>query len=195
MPLSRLTSIIALLGLGFALVHCFKKPQFSNVPEIKFRNFDRFAKRDAFIRGDSIRININYRDGDGDLGLSNADTTGSYRRFTSGSILNRFYNNFFVRIFRVAGTTENEIILNNLTYDGRFPLLNPELRNTPLEGVINYGIDFAFFQRDNNNFRDVNNPNRILDFITLRFRIQIADRALNLSNEVQTDTLRINRFR
>ncbi|MCS6820518.1 MAG: hypothetical protein NZ551_01475 [Microscillaceae bacterium] len=194
MPLQRILSIIiATLGLLLFSRCLFQKPSFSFVPEISFKRFDRFLKRDPFLTGDSVRININYRDGDGDLGLADRDTVGAYRRFVSGTVLNRFFNNFFVRIFRVVGNTESEIILNNLTYDGRFPLLNPDLRRTPLEGVINYGIDFAFFQRDINNFRDLNNPNRILDFVTLRFKIQIADRALNLSNEVSTDTLRISR--
>ncbi len=59
------------------------------------------------------------------------------------------------------------------TYDGRFPILNPNGQKRPLEGSLKYGLTGAGFEV-------------IFKLDTLKLEIQIQDRALNKSNIVET---------
>lgn len=52
-----------ILVLGVLLIACAKKPKYSNVPQISFKSFDVLTRDTAF-------FNINFSDGDGDIGGS-----------------------------------------------------------------------------------------------------------------------------
>ncbi len=59
------------------------------------------------------------------------------------------------------------------TFDGRFPILYKEETGSPLEGKIRYGMVSPGFKA-------------LFSIKTLKLRVQIKDRALNLSNIVET---------
>jgi hypothetical protein len=58
-------------------------------------------------------------------------------------------------------------------YNGRFPILGDDNAETPLEGILRYGMTSAGFK-----FLFRND--------TMKLRLQIKDRALNSSNQVET---------
>lgn len=55
--------------LGFLLISCFDQPEYSNVPEIEFENIQFVKGETSSGVDDSLILYINFKDGDGDLGL------------------------------------------------------------------------------------------------------------------------------
>lgn len=58
--------LVGVIGLG--LFSCFDPPEYSNTPEITFENLV-FVETPSLSNADSLILYINFRDGDGDLGL------------------------------------------------------------------------------------------------------------------------------
>lgn len=91
---------------------------------------------------------------------------------------NPFYSNFDIDIFRkIDGEFQEYDLLRELCrapLGGRFPPLKEDFSNTkPLEGIIEYGIASAGLQ---SLFRND----------TLMLAVQIKDRALNISNTIES---------
>ena len=61
----------------------------------------------------------------------------------------------------------------NDNFDGRFPLLGDDDSDTPLEGILRYGMVSGGFEA-------------LFRLDTLKLRLQIKDRALNNSNIIET---------
>ena len=71
-------SLVLAMGLLVCLNSCFDAPQFPITPEITFNNiiFRKGVKTDPLITpADSLILTVNFKDGDGDLGLG-ADENG-----------------------------------------------------------------------------------------------------------------------
>jgi len=173
------TLIILLFGLLSSLSACYEKPDFPNAPTITFDKIEKFTVQDAatLATKDSIIISINFQDGDGDLGLAIGDTLSPYQFFNDDGSINFNYTNHKVSVFIQEGETFVPFILPNaeLGYDGRFQPLFEEGKSNPLEGTLRRRLNFS-----HNNFA----PNTVM-----KFEVQIMDRALNLSNVVETDTV------
>ncbi len=60
-----------------------------------------------------------------------------------------------------------------ISYDGRFPLLLPNRNDRPLEGSIRYGMTSVGFKS-------------LFSLKTLKLRVTVIDRALNVSNTIET---------
>ncbi len=70
----KILSNIALVALlGLAATSCYKAPEFANEPEISFNNIV-FSKGTEELEPDSLILTINFKDGDGDLGLRSEGT-------------------------------------------------------------------------------------------------------------------------
>lgn len=67
-------------------------------------------------------------------------------------------------------------------YYGRFPILFKETPGSPLEGVINYALKSSAF-------------NIIFSTRTLKLRVYIKDRALNVSNVIETPEFTLQQIR
>jgi hypothetical protein len=85
---------------------------------------------------------------------------------------NRFHYNYFVKVFRKENGTFQELNLGEFSYSGAFMPLRTDDKLGPIEGDLEYGV--APF------FHSFTPPND-----TLKFQIQIADRALNESNSIE----------
>lgn len=159
--------IIAILG---TLVSCFKEPNFSMTPNIKYKDFSKDLILDEFTGGtkDTIVVNIEFQDGDGDLGLGEDDK--------ADAVANNNFN-YIVKAYRKKnGSFTAYEPLEPIS--GFFPKLADDTKPGPIEGTLSYGMDFyhAFTPK----------------FDTLKFEIQIKDRAGNLSNTVETDDIVLN---
>ncbi|UYZ64623.1 hypothetical protein [Hymenobacter weizhouensis] len=180
----RLPVLGALLALG--ATSCLNAPDYSDTPEISMNRVEYTVEfdQDRQVDFDSFNIIVDFKDGDGDLGLTSDETNPPYSRFQADGVTpNRFYNNYFVQIFRRNGRGEWEPFIadpanpsNN--YDGRYPLLNPDGRKQPLRGDLSYkAIRFA--------------RGFLPSGSTYRFEITIADRNLNESNTVTSEPVTI----
>jgi len=88
MKLSGNWLILGVCGM-LVLSSCFDPPSYSPVPSIEFN--DIYFKQG--LNTDTLSVSIKFKDGDGDLGLSNGDTLLPYNnkvyyRFANGTFLN-----------------------------------------------------------------------------------------------------------
>jgi hypothetical protein len=190
MTFSRLALVgSGLGGLALGLSSCLKEPEYSATPAISFndiRVIRRVPPGNNAQPLDSIRMTINYQDGDGDLGLTANERLTPPYDFQKGT--NRFFNNFFVEAFiknPVTGKYESLVsrgIVKAGAYNGAFPhpTTDTDSKSAPIKGTITYapiafGLGDAFQPRD-----------------SVRFEISIADRALHVSNTITTKAVYIS---
>lgn len=160
------TSII----LFWVLQSCYKEPEFDMTPEISFQNIRKEIRVDQFTGAnkDSVIISLGFRDGDGDLGLNESEKALAERDLNY---------NYIVRVFRRRSGQFVEF-QPFLPYSGYFPRLRNDNRIGPIEGVLDYSIDFPHPFTPRND--------------TLKFEIQVKDREGNFSNKVETESIILN---
>ena len=175
---SHTTHFSFLMGLSFIIFvafACTTKPDFPIEPSITNASISNIKVLDKFsstetkkIYKDSVIISINFRDGNGDLGVNEADKNKQ-------SALGQF--NYLVRRFvRINGKYVESIAVPS--HSGNFVALKSSTKPGPIEGVLNYSIDFF--------------PLSGLKKDTVKFEIQIVDRAKNKSNAMMTDSVLVN---
>ena len=153
---------------------CREKETFPIEPAITFSNF--LLELDT-VTGITQRgiLELNYTDGDGDIGLDPSDT---FPPFNPGS---PYYYNMIIKYFEKQNGTFVEVPLlswnpdslryDTLTFNARIPNLTPESGDKNIKGIIQ---DTMF----------IYNP--LSQFDTIRFSVFIYDRALHKSNVVTT---------
>lgn len=157
-------------------------PNFGAVPKISYRRYD--VKRNIIEpklgnRVDELILVIHFEDGDGDLGLTSDDRENNPRfklRNPDGTFNDYYYNYFATAERRINGQFVE--INQGVPFTGAFPPLKPDGKPGPIEGELEYSLFFPLVDTPPND--------------TLRFSIQIVDRALNLSNQVTTELVVIN---
>lgn len=155
-----------ILFLSPFLAGCFDTPDYPDKPEIEYDDISRDIVVAQATGGykDSVVVSVKFKDGDGDLGLSQQE-------ITDGAPYN-----FIVKQFRrVNGEYVEYEPLESLS--GHFQVLSNDDEAGPLEGVIHYtGIQiyhtFYPYAKD-----------------TVKFEISIKDRAGNISNTISTDSV------
>ncbi len=85
-------NLVVVLVIAVALDSCFKAPEFPNVPEIEYNNII-FRDVSDPAKADTLILTVNFKDGDGDLGLDDSETLPPYNdkyyyRFPDGKFLN-----------------------------------------------------------------------------------------------------------
>ena len=153
---------------------CWKEPSFPKEPNITFSSISQRSTKDAL--GNAvleIQIALNFQDGDGNLGLGIGDTLAPFDDVPG----NKFKNNYFVDAFvKFPNQADFSPYTPGIPYTGRFMRLAPDNGARPLEGELRYTFNiFPGFDLQNGD--------------EMQFRIQIADRNLNLSNIVETDPI------
>ncbi|ANQ50895.1 hypothetical protein KMW28_18930 [Flammeovirga yaeyamensis] len=176
------------------LSSCFGEPEFPNEPEIEFAWIENRAGGDGDSdsgKQDSIYVGLNFRDGDGDLGLSSDEQDPKYDATIPDpdnpdtTMVNKYHNNYFVDILlKRPDETEFSMITfdDGTSYNGRFPLLNNSGRDRPLEGELRYLILLLVDERIQDIFSEGD---------SIKFEIHICDRALNESNFITTEGVEI----
>ncbi|MBW3131182.1 hypothetical protein [Hymenobacter profundi] len=178
-----LTIRTLVLGASFLLAgagvsSCLTAPDYPDTPSIEFENI-RSERVVADIGNyDTVTVTVSFRDGDGDLGLDNSETNAPYNLNDASGQPNKFYNNYFFQpqILR-DGTFVDFNFTGSFRYDSRFPRIPPIDRNEPKRGNLSFGLQI--FQ------------GTFPAGSQVRFKVSIADRALNVSNEVITDPITI----
>ncbi|MFH0892852.1 MAG: hypothetical protein V2A54_00315 [Bacteroidota bacterium] len=152
------------------LFSCKKKEEYPIEPAITFKSFTKIATANG-IDNKGI-LTLTFTDGDGDLGLSQDDTTGN---FAPGA---EYYYNFFIKYYEKQKGVMTEIVLP-FTNNARIPILrNRNKNNAALKGDI--AIELF-----------INNPFSAYD--TIQYECYIVDRALHKSNAVKTDEIIIDK--
>lgn len=177
---------------GMVAASCINPPDFPDTPSIEFKSLQvqRLPSAPGLQPIDSITVTIEFKDGDGDLGLNSEEYSNPpYNRLNSDNTINLNHWNYFFKIFVkdrnnqfVQRTTLiNGSPLDPTQYYGQFPHLEPNAdKKAPLKGELYFGQTFGL--------GDVFVPGE-----EVRFEITIKDRALNTSNTVTTNSFTVVR--
>lgn len=162
-----------------SLQACKKKEIYPETPSIEYKSY-RFLSTQAGI--DSLLIlTFSFKDGDGDLGLSQGDTLAPFNAVidSTGKSINPYYNNIhfeyqekYQGVFNYVTNPFN--VYDTLTYAYRFESITPDGRHKAIRGDIEVTIGPSYYP----NAQD-----------TTFYRFYIYDRALHKSNIVETPSI------
>ncbi|MCU0416799.1 MAG: hypothetical protein MUE33_06395 [Cytophagaceae bacterium] len=143
---------------------CKRAPGYPDQPSIQFDNLRVTVGTDVntLARVDSVFITIRFQDGNGDLGNDPPQA-----------------NDYFLKVFKKSGGVFSEVLFTGLDYNGKLPLLSPLTASGPIDGTITRSVTFI---------RPGIPPGPLFPLDTLRFDVQIKDRAGNFSQWVTTDS-------
>ncbi|TAE36539.1 MAG: hypothetical protein EAZ70_10950 [Runella slithyformis] len=170
--LSTKPLLVAFL-LAISTLGCFEPPNYSNTPEISFNSIVKFTVDDPFsgvnAKRDSVIITVDFKDGDGDLGET-PDGRNNPRYSDWG--------NYELKTFRLDPNTKSFVELEQAANKTLFfPILKPNLKRGPIEGNLDFSPSFFY-----------NNRSRLT---VIKYQIRVRDRAFNVSNKIETDTLSV----
>lgn len=164
-------------ALFLCIVSCRKGEQYPIEPCITYNGLTYLTDTTGAFNGNVI-VSIGYTDGDGDLGLDESDTIPPFN--TNGEYYynlilayQRYENGIFVEKPLLSWNNETQSY-DTISFNARFKRLLAGDIEKPISGTIDYTIM-------------VKNPFSPDD--TIRFAINIIDRALNVSNTVTTDAI------
>lgn len=166
--------MLLLLLICLMIVSCEKPPNFPETPEIAYKSINNSMVINSGLGGnkDSISVSITFKDGDGDLGLSQGD-------IGSSPYVGEFEKNYFVTTYRKVDGEFEKVEFDALELGGRFGPLTDESVTGPIEGTLNYAIEIPRYNTDDDSFALSRGD-------TLKFDVYIVDRDLNQSNTVET---------
>ncbi|HAR20177.1 MAG TPA: hypothetical protein DCR46_05905 [Cytophagales bacterium] len=170
---------IFILLLAIFLCACKKRPNFPKTPEITFLSVNKQTITSYGVgiisKRDSVTISLYFKDGDGDLGSD--DSNAGLNLFCK--VLRKIENGYS----QIPVYDTNKNFLYYIDKNGRFPSLNPDGRQGPIEGTLNYGptLDFRSVIKDTNRY-------------TLKFQIYMKDNNGNTSNTVETNDVLIENY-
>ena len=155
---------IPLLIAGISLFSgCLKTKSLSPIPEISYNSFVKG-------KGDTAILSINFKDGDGDIGVNQDDTT----------------NNLFL-IYYYKGLDGNFhrdlnvlIMPDSIMYIFLVPNVTPKGQNKVLEGEIKVKVDPPYHDF-------LATPKHTL----VKYKIYLLDRAGNKSNVIESEEIPI----
>ncbi|MFM1912566.1 MAG: hypothetical protein RIR51_404 [Bacteroidota bacterium] len=170
---------LGLFLLGF-IYSCINPPEFSNTPEISFEGIKKVNKtifNDLLgeVKVDSVIISVNFKDGDGDLGLTNEELSNNPKY--------KDFSNFIVKTFiKINGEYQEAELNPPLGGLINFEFL-PNQKSGPVEGTISYSTIFIYdlYSGYSPYFKPKND--------TLKFQIKLIDNSFNESNVIETDSV------
>ena len=165
---------------------CQKPVEYPIEPAIEYQGFTYLFNSDSTFSGEGV-IAFSYTDGDGDLGLDDADTTYPF------GFNDPHYYNMVVDYLKA----ENGVFVKT-------PLLSPHVPTSPADTLVLY--DTVTFNARFHRLRDNDDPKAISGTMeykltvqnpfspndTIKFEIRIIDRALHESNVIQTEPIITN---
>jgi hypothetical protein len=157
-------AIVAIAGLH----SCIKKESFPDTPEIELASFVNVYDTGAYAAKGILTIN--FKDGDGDIGLNPGDTLPPYDK--EGN----FYYNFVIDYFEKQYGQFVKLDLEP-PFSARIPVLIPYNPGKAIKGFIS----------------DTLTMNRHPVFDTIKLEVYIYDRALHKSNVVSTSEIILKR--
>lgn len=173
----KVKNTLLIISLLMLLSACQKKLEYPIEPKITYEGLGYVMDADSTLTGEVV-VSIGYTDGDGDLGLDDADTLSPF------GPNDPHYYNLIIDYLKWNGSTFVETPLFNwnqqtqsydtVSFNARFKRLVFNDEETSISGTIDYKMM-------------VFNPLAPND--TIKFKIKILDRALHESNSIETDAI------
>lgn len=173
-------TLVYIIFAFFALAACQKKLEYPIEPNITYQGLSYVMNADSTLTGEVV-IGISYTDGDGDLGLDDADTLYPFGPHDP------HYYNMIIDYMKWNGSqfvetpllnwNQQTLTFDTVSFNARFKRLVFTDEATSISGTIDYKMQ-------------VFNPLSPNDII--KFKIHIIDRALHESNTIETDPIHFN---
>ncbi|MDZ4824636.1 MAG: hypothetical protein SH856_14355 [Flavobacteriales bacterium] len=152
---------------ALSLVSCLKPNEFPDEPALEFGEFLRYSD-------DSAKLILNFTDGDGNFGLTAADTSGTYCSQCMA------YYNLYCEYYELQNGQWVHLPLipflpfNQIAFYYRVPWVMPTGQEKAQQGELEITMrgNYGYWLES--------------EFDTARFEIHIVDRSLNESNVVRT---------
>jgi hypothetical protein len=169
---------IVLFVLGaFALAACIHTPDFDTIPRISYNSIDSETELDVNGKKvqENITISIEFEDGDGDLGVTEAEIN-DYDNFRPA------YGNWGNYELVTSRLENNQWVDRILAPDSVkfFPLLKKDGKKGPIKGKLDL--------HSSAKYSNSSVP------VTIKYKVRIRDRALRVSNQIETDTICVPGF-
>jgi len=151
---------------------CHKVEHFPVEPAIEFVSLEKIDNGTS--ADQRATLTIHFQDGDGDIGLNEADT---YAPFDTASV---YYYNFFIDYYKKRNGEFQKVEFDGITFNQRIPRLSNSVPES-IEGDISIILD-------------INSYDMSTRYDTILFKCHIVDRALHESNEVQSSELIVRKW-
>jgi len=173
----KLSALFVILCVVFG--SCKREQNFSVVPYISFVDFTKYGADSAIVR-------IKFTDGDGDIGLDPTDLSPPY------NIGSRYYADLFLvyyyldpesntwKVYNNNITNTNSTQFDTMQYTYRIPNLTQSGQNQSLQGEIKVAIPAPYCLTGSVLFPHSPPAPQFM------YKITLVDRALHVSNTVQT---------
>ncbi|GAB3174114.1 hypothetical protein [Telluribacter humicola] len=169
-------TLYIVLFAALALASCVETPNFDNTPRIEFNSIDKYTVPDPFsgpnAQKDSVVITIDFEDGDGDLGVTpeeRSDTTLLNTKYSG-------WGNYELTVLRLEDDQFVEVP-SAVSSKLFFPVLKRDGKPGPIKGKLDFSQIFFY--------------SRFARPTTLKFQVKVRDRALRVSNVIETDTISV----
>jgi len=189
--LAQKAGLLSLAVVGFT--SCLSEPSYPNTPEISFERIDR-TRYNTSATGivDSIFITVNFKDGDGDLGLSNTEATNAPFGSSSAPYRNHIVTPFILNTATGRYDSARSVYpyLPKNSYYSTFDHISTTTDNraSPLRGTLTRRYGFSLGSPFlNPQYTPTATSQQV------KFTISIFDRAKHQSNEVETTPITIAR--
>ena len=176
----KIHHLIGSLFLALAALSCQKPVEYPIEPKIAYEGFTYLFNADSTFSGEGV-ISFSYTDGDGDLGLDDADTLPPFG-FRDAHYYNmmidylKCVNGEFIKTPLLSWNVQTQSY-DTITFNARFKRLRDIEEPKAISGTMDYTLP-------------VQNPFSPND--TIKFEVHILDRALHESNVIQTDPIFTN---
>lgn len=177
MDIMKKRYLIGLLLLALAVSACQKPVEYPIEPKIAYEGFTYLMNPDSKFSGEGV-ISFSYTDGDGDLGLDDADTLPPFG-FNDAHYYNmvvdylKCVNGEFVKTPLLSWNAQTQSY-DTVSFNARFKRLRDSEEPKAISGTMDYKLT-------------VQNPFSPND--TVKFEIRIFDRALHESNVILTEPI------
>jgi hypothetical protein len=177
----KIHHLIGSLFLALAALSCQKPVEYPIEPKIAYEGFTYLFNADSTFSGEGV-ISFSYTDGDGDLGLDDADTLPPFGFRDAHYYYNmmidylKCVNGEFIKTPLLSWNVQTQSY-DTITFNARFKRLRDIEEPKAISGTMDYTLP-------------VQNPFSPND--TIKFEIRILDRALHESNVIQTDPIFTN---
>lgn len=171
--LQRYSGKLFLILIPLGLSACVDIPSFDNTPRIEFNSITKETVEETEFSTqiiDKVTITVNFEDGDGDLGVT-SDAAEDEKYLQSGWV--NYQLTTFVK--QRNGTFEQVNFIEDAMMF--FPVLKPDGAPGPIKGKLDLHKDHF-----HTNFSQPS---------VVKYEVKIRDRAMNVSNVIETDTISV----
>jgi hypothetical protein len=171
----RLLYCLMIFAVAIIFSSCKKPETFPIEPSISEIQFNKYSNS-------SVSISFRFTDGDGDLGLNEADTVSTYACVpdSAGNCTNKFYFNIFLDQYKKINGQWEKLVdpPSEFGFYSRFKRISTTGKNKALDGNLEFDISSIY------NIYFGLSPND-----TIKYSFQIVDRQLHESNFLETNEI------